>query len=64
MPCESRYDHNKKLNKPADRRAKQVSQGYKGRFKQLDRPFAADVVGDGSGVLVLSPFEASQGQFY
>ena len=62
VPCISRYDHNNQHVNPADRRAKQVSQEYKSKFKKLDRKFAADVVGDGTGAVV-GPFEAAQGNF-
>ena len=37
----------------------QVSQTYRSNFRKLDRKFAADVVGDGSGAAV-GPFEAAQ----
>ena len=33
------------------------------KFKNLDKKFAGDVVGDGNGDIV-GPFEASQGRFY
>ena len=62
--CKTRYSHNNNdLNKPPDRRAKEVNSIYRSKFKKLDKKFAADIVGDGTGDIV-GPFEAAQAWFY
>ena len=62
-PCNTRYDHNHSSIGPADRRAREVRSSYGSKFRKLDRLFAADVVGDGSGDVV-GPFESAQGRFW
>ena len=61
--CKSRYKHNNTNIKPADRRAREITQSYKRKFKKLDTLFAADVVGDGDGD-VTGPFEQAQNRFW
>ena len=46
-----------------NRRAKEVTQQYRRKFKKLDEKFASNVVGDGNNDIV-GPFEASQSRFY
>jgi hypothetical protein len=54
-----RYNHNHSTLKPADRRAKEVTNQYHNKFKKLDKEYASEVVGDGSSG-VAGPFEAAQ----
>ena len=61
--CNTRYDHNNATTAPADRRANEVTQEYRRKFKRLDEHFAADIVGDGNDATV-GPFEAAQQRFY
>ena len=64
MACKTRYAHNNNdANKPPDRRAKEVNSIYRGKFKNLDKKFAADIVGNDTGDIV-GPFEAAQARFY
>ena len=56
--CKSRYKHNNETIKPPDRRAREITQSYRQRFKKLGRLFAADIVGEGTGDIV-GPFEQS-----
>ena len=59
----SRYKHNNETIKPPDRRAREITQSYSQKFKKLDRLFAADIVGDGTGD-IMGPFEQSQYRFW
>ena len=62
--CKTRYSHNNSdVNKPPDRRAREVTSIYKSKFKKVDKEFAADIVGDGN-VDIVGPFEADQARFY
>ena len=62
--CKTRYAHNNNdVNKSPDRRAKEVNSIYRSKFKKLDKQFAADIVGNGTGDMA-GPFEASQARFY
>ena len=61
--CPSRYKHNNSTKTPAERRAGEIEKNYVRKFKNLDKKFAADVVGDGNNDIV-GPFEAAQGRFY
>ena len=61
--CPSRYKHNNSTKTPAERRAGEIEKNYVRKFKNLDKKFAADVVGDGNNNIV-GPFEAAQGRFY
>ena len=49
--------------KTPERRAKEITSAYRLKFRQLDKLFAVDVVGDGSNGVV-GPFESAQSQFY
>ena len=61
--CNTRYKHNNLSTKPADRRARVVTNEYRNKFIKLDKKFAPEVVGDGNDG-VTGPFEASQNSFY
>ena len=61
--CPSRYKHNNETIKPPDRRAREITNSYSRKFKKLDRLFAADIVGDGTGDII-GPFEQSQNRFW
>ena len=60
--CPSRYKHNNATTNPAEHRATEIEKEYIRKFKNLDKKFAADVVGNGNNDIV-GPFEASQGRF-
>jgi hypothetical protein len=61
--CKTRYKHNNATIKPPDRRAREITLSYKRKFKKLDKLFAADIVGDGTGD-VIGPFQQSQNRFW
>ena len=55
-PGNTRYDHNHLALKPADRRARDITSEYSRKFKNLDKKYAMDVVGEGDNGIV-GPFE-------
>ena len=51
------------MKNPPESRAREITNAYHLKFRQLDRLFASDVVGDGDNDVV-GPFEAAQSRFY